>query len=210
MAKLENELYDNLFVKNPAILLLIEPEVGLIVDANLSASRFYGYPREHFKNLNIKQINITADDEVMLEMQRAKKENSHLFYFRHLIKNGEFKDVQVESKPIIMENKTYLMSHITDISHIKQTEEDLIASNIITDRLRKALEESQSLYDTAPCGYHSLDGQGKVIRMNQTELNWLGYEANEIVGVKFFADLLTPRSQKAFRAHFPIFKKKGK
>lgn len=207
---MEHELYDNLFVNNPAILLLIEPEVGLIVDANLSASHFYGYPRSHFKNLNINQINITADDEVMMEMQRAKEEGSHLFYFKHQTQNGVFKDVQVASKPICINEKTYLLSHVTDISHIRQTEEDLVASNIITDRLRNALEESQSLYDTAPCGYHSLDAHGKIIRMNQTELNWLGYEASEIVGVRLFTDLLTPASQKAFKAHFPIFKKKGK
>lgn len=207
---MESQFYESLFLMNPAILLLIDPDVGLIVDANVAASQFYGYPREHFKNLNINQINITADDEVMLEMQRAKLEHSSLFYFRHQLKNGDFKDVQVQSKPILLNEKTYLVSHITDISLMKQTEKDLVASHSIAERLKKALEEAQSLYDNAPCGYHSLDTQGKVIRMNKTELDWLGYEAEEVIGCKYLLEFLTPESQNAFKTYFPTFKERGK
>lgn len=206
---METQYYENLFLKNPAILLLIDPDGGLIMDANSAASQFYGYPRAHFKNLNINQINITADDEVMLEMQRAKQEGTHIFYFRHQLQNGKFKDVQVQSKPIQLNDKTYLVSHITDISLMKQTEKDLVASNSIADRLRKALEEAQALYDNAPCGYHSLDVHGNIIRMNRTELEWLGYEAEEVIGCKHFSEVLTPESQIAFNNYFATFKKRG-
>jgi len=58
-------------------------------------------------------------------------------------------------------------------------------------------DELSDLYENAPCGYHSLDKQGHILKMNQTELNWLGYSKAEVIG-KSFADFLTPPSQQVF------------
>lgn len=63
-------------------------------------------------------------------------------------------------------------------------------------RVRVRNEEALSdLYENAPCGYHSIDAQGLVIRMNRTELGWLGYTRDEIVGRVRFLDLVTPQSR---------------
>ncbi len=48
----------------------------------------------------------------------------------------------------------------------------------------------QDIYDNAPCGYHSLDGNGYFIEINQTELSWLGYQRDEVIGKKRFSDVL--------------------
>jgi PAS domain S-box-containing protein len=69
--------------------------------------------------------------------------------------------------------------------------------------------ELQQLYDLAPCGYHSLDRDGMYVRINQTELNMLGYERSEIVGKMRFFDLLTPDSQLKFHANFSEFQRRG-
>jgi PAS domain S-box-containing protein len=50
----------------------------------------------------------------------------------------------------------------------------------------------RDLYENAPCGYHSVGPDGTVLRMNRTELTWLGFTRNEVVGTKRFADLLSP------------------
>lgn len=57
--------------------------------------------------------------------------------------------------------------------------------------------EMKDLYENAPCGYHSLDANGVVTRINQTELNWLGYERHEVIG-QSFSKFLTPVSQRTF------------
>ncbi len=75
--------------------------------------------------------------------------------------------------------------------------------------VRKLAAEIQDLYDNAPCGYHSLDSEGIVIRMNQTELRWLGYVAADVIGVKHFAELLHPTSLEAFENDFLRLKQKG-
>jgi PAS domain S-box-containing protein len=71
------------------------------------------------------------------------------------------------------------------------------------------MDEWQQLYDQAPCGYHSLDANGVFVRINQTELNMLGYSREELIGHKTFFDLLTPASQEIFTANFPRFKQLG-
>ncbi len=77
------------------------------------------------------------------------------------------------------------------------------------EAMRKSAKDIQDLYDHAPCGYHSLDGSGTFVRINDTELSWLGYTREEIVGKVKFADLLTPQSLDRFHREFPVFKERG-
>lgn len=73
----------------------------------------------------------------------------------------------------------------------------------------KAALEVEDLYNHAPCGYHSLDADGTFVRINDTELQWLGYRRDEVVGRMKFADLLTPEGKAAFRESFPEFTRTG-
>ena len=40
----------------------------------------------------------------------------------------------------------------------------------------------RELFDDAPIGYHELDLEGRLVRVNSTELRMLGYEAAEMIG----------------------------
>ena len=62
--------------------------------------------------------------------------------------------------------------------------------------------EVADLYEHAPCGYHSLDADGRVVKMNRTELSWLGYSADEVVGVREYRDFVTPETREDFEAAF--------
>jgi PAS domain S-box-containing protein len=74
--------------------------------------------------------------------------------------------------------------------------------------LQRYAAEIEDLYDHAPCGYHSLDPEGRIVRVNATELAWLGYHRDEVLG-KPFADFLTPESAKEFHEIFPLLKERG-
>lgn len=69
-------------------------------------------------------------------------------------------------------------------------------------RLQESTTLLQDLYDNAPCGYHSVDPDGVVLAMNQTELAWLGYSSDEVIRRRKFADLVSPGSQEAYRSGF--------
>lgn len=67
----------------------------------------------------------------------------------------------------------------------------------------------EDLYNRAPCGYHSLDGSGMFVAINDTALQWLGYTRDEVVGRMNYVDILAPDSRAVFQERFRVFKEKG-
>ena len=96
------------------------------------------------------------------------------------------------------------------VEELKKSRDELeIRVQERTAELLKANEEISDLYNLAPCGYHSLGPDGAFLRINDTELEWLGYTRDEVIGKKIWSDLLTPTSLKTFQCNFPIFLKQA-
>jgi len=70
--------------------------------------------------------------------------------------------------------------------------------------------ELDDLYNNAPNGYHSLDPNGLIIKINDTELEWFGYSREEVIGKIHVLQLLTPASQVIFKSNFPYLLETGK
>jgi PAS domain S-box-containing protein len=70
-------------------------------------------------------------------------------------------------------------------------------------------EEFQKICDLAPCGHHLLDRHSIYLHINQSELNMLGYECDEVVGKICFSDLLTPESKRKLRDNFVKCQERG-
>lgn len=109
--------------------------------------------------------------------------------------------LEVAARPMRMESGSHAggVAVFRDVTERKQAE---------VERLRHAAE-IEDLYNCAPCGYHSLDENGTFLRINDTELAWLGYERAEVVGRMRFSDLLTPGSRPVFEKMFALFKQRG-
>ena len=75
--------------------------------------------------------------------------------------------------------------------------------------MARSSQEIKDLYDNAPCGYHSINADGTFVRINDTELSWLGYHRDEVVGKLKFSDVLTPETRKPFDLQFAAFKEAG-
>ncbi|MBK5284820.1 MAG: PAS domain S-box protein [Bacteroidia bacterium] len=80
---------------------------------------------------------------------------------------------------------------------------DITERKEIENTLRTRNHEILDLFNNAPCGYHSVDKNGIVVEMNQTELNWLGYSREEIVGRKDIRELMSYDSLLIFNTQFP-------
>lgn len=52
----------------------------------------------------------------------------------------------------------------------------------LEEKLKQSEEQYRCLFDSAPVGYHEIDLQGNLVRVNQTELKMLGYKADEMTG----------------------------
>ena len=122
--------YQSLFKKNQAAMLMIDPETAAVVDANLGACVFYGYPYEKMLRLKMTDISTLAAEEVRAEMQRILTERENHSYDRHRLANGQARDVEVYSGPLFMHGKQLLYSIVHDITERKLAEEALRQSNV--------------------------------------------------------------------------------
>lgn len=76
-------------------------------------------------------------------------------------------------------------------------------------RAEDTIREIEFLYDNATCGYHSLSREGIVIRINKTELDWLGYRLSDVVNVKRLTDIIVPEEADLFAQKFQQFMNTG-
>jgi diguanylate cyclase (GGDEF)-like protein/PAS domain S-box-containing protein len=76
--------------------------------------------------------------------------------------------------------------------------------------LADATERQRDLYDNAPCGYHSIDANGKFLQINRTALAWLGCERDEVVGRLGPTDFFTEEGRAQFNLNFPKFIAEGR
>ena len=86
--------------------------------------------------------------------------------------------------------------------------EDITEKKIANDELKIATEQVFDLYN-APCGYHSVNSEGVFVNMNDTELKWLGYKREEVIGKLNLADIIAPESMGHFLQIVQDFKDTG-
>lgn len=73
---------------------------------------------------------------------------------------------------------------------------DITAKKQIELALLRSREEFYDLFENAPIGYHEIDMDGRIVRVNRTELNMLGYTVAEMQGKEvwqFLDDTLQSR-----------------
>jgi diguanylate cyclase (GGDEF)-like protein/PAS domain S-box-containing protein len=75
--------------------------------------------------------------------------------------------------------------------------------------LKESAEEIFDLYNNAPCGYHSEDKDGTLVQINDTELKWLEFTREEVIGIRKLSDFLTPDSLKNYEDAFSRLKEQG-
>ncbi len=108
--------FREMFESHSAPMLLIEPESGKIMNANRSASLFYGYSSEEFLSLRKTDINMLSRDQVHEKIQNAKSGRKNHFIFPHRLKNGKIRTVEVHSSVVEVNNEKLLFSIIHDVT----------------------------------------------------------------------------------------------
>ncbi|GAB6095626.1 hypothetical protein JCM14469_18780 [Desulfatiferula olefinivorans] len=161
-----------MFQKNKAIQLLIDPGDGAIVDANSAACEFYGYALEQMRQMKISDINTLPPDTVAREMEAARLEQRQYFEFKHKLANGQIRDVEVTSSPILSGSRQWLYSIIHDISNRKRAEE----------KLKESETNFRTFFNSIDDFLFVLDEQGNIINVNETVSRRLAYSDNELVG----------------------------
>ncbi|WP_285906729.1 sensor domain-containing diguanylate cyclase [Pseudodesulfovibrio pelocollis] len=119
------EQYRALFENNRAVMLLVDPRTGRIVDANPAAVQFYGHPAEALRSMAFSDINAQDETAIFKEMVDSRRENRAYFIHRHRLANGEVRDVEVYSGPIMVQSNQLIYSVIHDITERARLEREM-------------------------------------------------------------------------------------
>lgn len=141
--KVSEERFRSMFERHKAVMLLIDPQTGDLVDANPAAARFYGHSRDELKGLGIGDLNQLPAEWVVTEYRKADSEMADHFVFPHLAAGGEKRWVEVYSSPIELRGKRLLFSIIHDITSRLEAERALRESE---ERYRLLAKENDRLY----------------------------------------------------------------
>lgn len=145
--RLSEERYRSMFEYNHAVMLVIDPDSGNIVDANPAAAAWYGWSRPELCRMQINQINTLTLDQIKQEMELARSLQRRHFNFKHRKADGSVRDVEVFSGRVPVAGRTLLYSIVHDITDQKRAEQELTAYHLRLEELvegkTRALAESQ-------------------------------------------------------------------
>lgn len=165
----------SMFSEHMAVMLIIEPHSGKIVNANPAACEFYGYTRQELLQLRIQDINMMPQEDVEKLRLRALGEQQRYFLFPHKLKSGEIRMVDVYSCPVSYGSETQLFSIIFDVSDRERYREDLY-------REKELL--SVTLHSIGD-GVATTDMDGRLTYLNQAAEKITGWNGEEWKGLPF-------------------------
>jgi len=200
----ESEAHYRVLFDHAGVAIVHVDAQGNYLRANDNFLEFSGYTWEELKNMNAK--NLTHPDYVKQTLQLIMKQingeinqfNQEKYYVR---KNGALRWGEMRSTPIRDEQGRLLSAVVAIIDRTQQKRAE--------DKLKKYVEEMEDLYENAPFGYHSVGRDGTILRMNNTELSWLGYSRDEVIGKMKITDLLTPETAALFQQVFSVLRTQG-
>jgi PAS domain S-box-containing protein len=175
--------FRGMFEEHSAVMLLIDPQTGQIMNANKAAEQYYGYPLKQLLEMHIHQLNRLPQEDVARQMQLAVSRQTSRFEFQHVLADGRIRDVEVHSTPVKMKDRRILFSIVSDITERKQIREE------IEEHWRKLDEIVEGL----PVGIGILDTEGNIIRLNSNFIQMFGYTEKDIPtvdawGIKAYPD----------------------
>ena len=180
------ERYRSLFDNNLAIMMIVDPDNGAILDANPAACDFYGWSAQELKAMNISQI--TTPQEMKNEMEDLVSENKNHFLLKHRRASGQIVDVEVYSGPIVINGQKLIYSIVHEISERVATE--------------KALKESEQrfrlLVENAPDAIF-IQTEGKFSYVNRSAIMLFGAESAEQLIDSFVLERFHPDFQESVK-----------
>jgi PAS domain S-box-containing protein len=163
------EKYRLLFANNPQPMWIYDLGTLAFLEVNNSAISHFGYSKEEFLSMTLKDIRPVEDIPLLLEDTL----NTHLEYnlageWRHLKKSGEIIIVEIASHSTLYNDRKARHVMVNDITERKFFETELY-------KLSLAVEQS-------PASVIITDLSGNIEYVNSKTLEITGYAREEIIG----------------------------
>jgi PAS domain S-box-containing protein len=165
------EGYRNMFENNPQPMWIYDQETLVFLKVNAAAVAHYGYSKQEFLSMTLKDIRPREDIVALL----SDVENTHKTYnlageWRHVKKDGEVIFVEIISHSLVFEGRLARQVLVKDVTDRKMTEKALKESE---ERWKFALEGAGD-------GIWDWDLQNNQIFFSNQWKAMLGYQPEEI------------------------------
>ncbi len=166
---LDEKIFQRVFDEHSAVMVLINPDTGMILDANGAAIEFYGHSKEKLCSMTIDEINTLPPGQAAMERKKAVRREKNFFVFLHRLANGEARTVEVHSSPVTLHDKQALFSIIHDVTERSRADGEL----------RKSEERYRTLFNSMMDGIYSSTHEGRFVDVNPAMLKMFGYSSRE-------------------------------
>jgi two-component system cell cycle sensor histidine kinase/response regulator CckA len=121
------EQYRLLFDSNPHPMWVFEPATLAFLAVNDAAVRMYGYSREEFLGMTIRDIRPPEDVPALLEKIEARGRGETVgSLWRHRLKSGALVEVEVASSALLFRGRPARLVLVTDVSDKRRLEAQLL------------------------------------------------------------------------------------
>jgi len=173
----ESQVFTRNLINSSLDMIIAVNTKRRITEFNPAAEKVFGYRREGVlgKHVNI----LYADPKEGLTAHKKTVMNGH--HVQEIVncrKNGE-------TFPCLL-SASVLHDSDGDIVGVMGVSRDITEHKRAEEALLESRAEYYELYHEAPIGYHEVDMDGIIIRVNQTEATMLGYSPKEILGRPIF------------------------
>ena len=158
-----NDSFLEIFRKHDAVMLLIEPETGRILDANIAAEKFYGYSLTQLMGMKMSEINAPLPDQLSAEWERKHP------VFQHKLANAEIRTIEAQVSKIHINGRAVNLSIIHDVSGRQQ----------MNAALRESEERYRSLFENMIDGIYRSIPEGRFVDINTAMVKMFGYSSKE-------------------------------
>ena len=159
------ERFRSIFTTSHAVMMIVDPGTGAIVDANPAASAYYGYPLETLTSMRITDLNTLEPEAVLDELQKAAVSEGQHYSSRHRLADGQIRDVDLYSGRVVIHGRVLLHSIVHDVPE-----------------RRKAEEQFRALLDATPDAAMLIDHRGTILALNEVMAARFNKNVDELVG----------------------------
>ena len=162
--------YKEAFKSNNVPMLIVDYNNGYIKDANGAALQYYDYSKQQLLDMNISDISILTEEEIKQEVETAIKEKRDFHRLRHILSNGEIKNVNVYSDMLKIQNEDLLFLMVHDAAQTMELERKAIIDKVLFENLFNHSGEAIAI----------IDKEYRVVDINKSFENVFQYKLSEI------------------------------
>jgi len=155
--------FRDMFESHSAIMLIIDPDNNVIIDANHAATAFYGWSIDELRHKPIQEISALTPEQINFSIKQSRKGEKNYFLSRHHRRDGTIRDVEIFTTTIETEGKDFLYTIIHDVTERKHYEIatelhiallELVESHSITELLQLTLDKAEILTESVIGFFH--------------------------------------------------------